>query len=285
MKKKQLVLITGVSGAGKTTATNILEDMGYCCIDQYPSELLDNLVDLLRTDQSYKYQKTALSIPLIEFEKYRFLLSSTDFETILVLMDCSEDEIIKRYKFSRRVHPLLVSNKAETLSEAVNMEKKLIAQYEKYTKHVIDTTSLSLKDHKKMLDSILEYDGKENFSVSFVSFGYKNGVPEDADYIFDVRVLDNPFYIPELKKLTGNDAPVYEYVMDKPKTQEYLQRLIEYLDYCFACYATEDKRHITICIGCTGGQHRSVSLTNYLYDHYKDRFLCFKRHRELKEKV
>ncbi|MBR2802383.1 MAG: RNase adapter RapZ [Erysipelotrichaceae bacterium] len=278
---KKLVLITGVSGAGKTTATNILEDMGYCCIDRYPSELLSNLIDLIRDDTSYKYQHVALTIPITEYERYRSLLSNTGIETILILMDADKEEIIKRYKFTRRVHPLLISNKAETLEEAISLEKKLLADYEGDTPHLIDTTHLNMKQHKEMLDEILHYDRHENFSVSFVSFGFKNGIPQDADFVFDVRVLDNPFYIPELRSLTGNDPEVYDYVMSKEKTKDVVGKMIAYLDQCFALYEQEDKRHITVCIGCTGGQHRSVSVANYLYEHYKERILCFCRHREM----
>lgn len=281
--KKELVLITGISGAGKTTASGILEDMGYVCIDRYPSELLDDFVELLLKDESFKYQKVALTVDINEFEKYRYLLEHPLLNTILILMDASEEEIIRRYKFTRRIHPLMVSNKVETLANAVQYEKKLLAEYLPYTSHIIDTTKMSVKSQKTFLDSILHYDHHDNFSVSFVSFGYKKGVPEDADFIFDARVLENPFYVPELKNKTGNDLEVYNYVMNQDKTKVYLKALIKYLDICFDSYQNGEKRHITVAIGCTGGQHRSVTLTNFLYNYYSKNILCFKRNREIDE--
>lgn len=282
-KERKLVLVTGVSGAGKTTCMNILEDMGYNCIDRYPSELLGNLMELLENDQSYKFQQVALSVPLSNYDKYRSLLNNTGIKTILILMDATTDTIIRRYKFTRRVHPLLVSNKVETLEEAILTEKRLLEKYKGDTPYLIDTSDVSSKMHREMLEEILHRDKHENFSVSFVSFGYKNGVPQDADFIFDVRILDNPYYIEDLRGLTGNEPAVYHYVMDKEKSQKYVEKLIAYLDFCFSAYEKEDKRHITVCVGCTGGQHRSVSVVNYLYEHYHHDILCYRHHREVGE--
>lgn len=281
--KRKLLLVTGISGAGKTTAMNILEDMGYNCIDRYPSELIGNLVELLQNDQSYKYQNVALSIPLVNYDKYRDLLKNADVETILILVDADKETIIRRYKFTRRVHPLLVSNKVETLEEAIEFEKKLLEKYKDDTSYCINTDNVTAKTHREMLESILHHRHDEHFSVSFVSFGFKNGVPQDADFIFDVRTLDNPFYHQELKNLSGNDDQVYSFVIEKEKTQLYLKHLLAYLDFCFDAYEKEDKRHITVAIGCTGGQHRSVSVVNYLYQRYKDKLLCFRKHREVQE--
>ena len=282
---KKLVIISGISGAGKTTAANILEDMGYLCIDQYPVELLDHLIELIEDDQSAKYQQVALTIPIIELERYVNLFKNTELKPVLILIDASSKTIINRYKFTRRVHPLLISNKANSLTEAVEIEKDLLKKFRVGETHVIDTTNLSHKGHKEKLDQILNYDDFNNLSISFISFGYKYGVPEDADLVFDVRILENPFYVPRLKKKTGNEKAVQKYVLNNEKGQEYVKRLISYIDFTLEAYDVEEKRHIAVYVGCTGGMHRSVTIANYLYEHYKDKYLCYLRHRELDEKI
>ena len=277
---KKLVLITGVSGAGKTTASNILEDMGYTCIDQYPIELLPDLIKLIETDESIKYQKVAITISLIDLETYANLLENSEIKTTMIIIDASKDVIINRYKFTRRVHPLVVSNTAATLEEAVDIEKSILSKFTRRA-HIIDTTNLNAKQHKEKLDKILDYDDYNNLALTFVSFGYKYGVPDDADLVFDVRMLDNPFYVDKLKKKTGNDKAVREFVLEKPMTQKYIKKLISYIDFTLKAYNKEEKRQITICVGCTGGQHRSVTIANYLYNHYKDKYMCYLKHREI----
>ena len=279
---KKLVLISGISGAGKSTASNILEDMGYTCIDQYPVELLRDLLELIKSNNSIKYDKVALTIGLSDLDKFSHLLSNSDFDVKLILLDCSKEVIINRYKFTRRVHPLVVANTAATLEEAVDMEKNILKKFRKRNIHIIDTTNLSVKQHKEKLDKILDYDDFNNLAITFESFGFKNGLPDDADVILDVRMLDNPFYVEELKHKTGNDKPVSDYVLSSKLTQRYIKKALAYLDFMFRAYDNEEKRHLTICVGCTGGQHRSVTLANYFYDHYKDKYMCYLTHRELK---
>ncbi len=279
---KKLVLISGISGAGKSTASNILEDMGYTCIDQYPVELLRDLLELIKSNNSIKYDKVALTIGLSDLDKFSHLLSNSDFDVKLILLDCSKEVIINRYKFTRRVHPLVVANTAATLEEAVDIEKNILKKFRKRNIHIIDTTNLSVKQHKEKLDKILDYDDFNNLAITFESFGFKNGLPDDADVILDVRMLDNPFYVEELKHKTGNDKPVSDYVLSSKLTQRYIKKALAYLDFMFKAYDNEEKRHLTICVGCTGGQHRSVTLANYFYDHYKDKYMCYLTHRELK---
>ena len=279
---KKLVLISGISGAGKTTASNIIEDMGYTCIDQYPVELLPDLIELISTSDSIKYDKVALTIGLSDLDKFSNLLSNTEFDSTLILIDASTDSIINRYKFTRRVHPLVNSNVASTIQEAIEIEKNILKKYKRKNVHIIDTTNLTVKQHKAKIDKILKYNDYENLAITFESFGYKNGLPDDADVILDVRMLDNPFYVAKLKNKTGNDKPVRDYVLNSRITQRYIKKTIAYLDFMFREYDKEEKRHLTICIGCTGGQHRSVTLANYLYNYYKDRYMCYITHRELK---
>ncbi|MBQ6126899.1 MAG: RNase adapter RapZ, partial [Erysipelotrichaceae bacterium] len=251
-------------------------------IDQYPVELLPDLIELIKNDNSLKYDKVALTIGLTDLEKFSNLLGNTDFDAKLILLDASKDAIINRYKFSRRVHPLVISNTASTVEEAVEIEKGIISKFKKRNIHVIDTTNLTLKQHKAVLDKILNYSDYNNLAITFESFGYKNGVPDDADVVLDVRMLDNPFYVEKLKHKTGNDKPVQDYVLNSKLTQRYIKKTLDYLDFMFKAYDNEEKRHLTICIGCTGGQHRSVTLANYLFDHYKDKYMCYLAHRELK---
>ena len=279
---KKLVLISGISGAGKTTASNILEDMGYTCIDQYPVELLPDLLELIKTSNSIKYDKVALTIWLSDLDNYSNLLANSDFDSTLILIDANKDVVINRYKFTRRVHPLITSNTAATLEEAIDIEKSILNKFKKRNVHVIDTTNLNQKQLKAKLDKILKYNDFNNLAITFESFGFKNGLPDDADVILDVRMLDNPFYVDKLKNKTGNDKPVRDYVLNSKLTQRYIKKTIAYLDFMFKAYDNEDKRHLTICVGCTGGQHRSVTMANFLYDYYKDKYLCYVAHRELK---
>ena len=277
---KKLVIISGVSGAGKTTASNVLEDKGYRCIDQYPPELLKELIDLIEHDDSFKYENVALTISLSDLEKYETLLSNSHLKPLLILIDADKEEIINRYKFTRRIHPLLVNNVADSLSEAVDIEKNILNKFRKKAK-VIDTTKLTLKQHREKLNVALDDTEDYHLSLSFVSFGFKNGVPRDADNIFDVRFLDNPFYDRKLKNKTGNDKPVKDFVLGSKRTQAFLKKLTAYIDFMLRSYDKEEKRHLTIGIGCTGGQHRSVVVANYLYAYYKTKYPCYINHREL----
>lgn len=278
---KKLIIVSGISGAGKTTASNILEDDGYLCIDQFPPELFKSLLDLIENDKTSKYENVVLAVSLIDFDSYAELLKNSNIKPTILLVDADKETVINRYKFTRRIHPLLVSNKADTLEEAVDIEKRILKKYEN-SASIIDTTHLSIKHHRDKLNELLENRKENNLSISFVSFGYKNGVPEDGDTFFDVRFLDNPFYVDNLKKKTGNDKAVKKFVLSSKKSQRYLKKLISYIDFMLKEYdRNKEKRHITICVGCTGGQHRSVVITNYLYDYYKDKYSCYKKHREL----
>ena len=278
---KELILISGISGAGKTLASHAFEDMGYTCIDQYPVELLPDLIELIKSSDSIKYNKVVLTISLSDLEYFSNLLDNTDLKTKLIILDASKDAIINRYKFSRRVHPLVNSNVVATIEEAIEVEKNVISKLKKKNVQIIDTSKLSDKQLKEKLIDVSEKDMFKNLAISFESFGYKNGVPDDADLLFDVRMLDNPFYVEKLRSKTGNDKEVKNYVLKSKVTQRYLKKLIPYLDFYFKTYNNEEKRHLTICIGCTGGQHRSVTIANYLYAYYKDKYMCYIVHKDI----
>ena len=282
---KQLIIISGVSGAGKSTASVFLEDMGYLCIDQYPSELLEELMDLIKNDETNKYGKVALTINLSDLERFSKLIDNVDLDPKLVLIDCSEDEAINRYKFTRRVHPLVLSGSASTLIEAIEIEKSIVERFKNKCNHIIDTTNLTIKQHRKKLEEIIKGNTESNYlSITFESFGFKNGVPEDADIVLDTRILENPFYVDKLRKKTGLDKAVRDYVLNNKKSQQYIKKAISYLDFTFKAYGNEERRHITVCVGCTGGQHRSVTISDYLYKYYKKEYTCYLSHRELKDR-
>lgn len=280
---RKLVIISGVSGAGKTTASNYLEDKGYRCIDQYPPELLKELIDLIDNDDSFKYQNVVLTISLTDLDKCANLITNTNFKVTLILLDADKETVINRYKFTRRIHPLLINNVADTLSEALDIEKAILDKYKK-NGIVINTDGLSIKDFKVQISKALNDIEDRYLSLSFVSFGFKNGVPTDCDTLFDVRFLDNPFYDESLKDKTGNDIEVREFVLGSKETQGYLVKLIDYMDFMLKAYENnQNKRHLTIAVGCTGGQHRSVTIANYLYEYYKNKYVCHIKHREIEK--
>ena len=279
--KKKVILISGLSGAGKTSVSNILEDLGYLCIDQFPSKLIKPLLDLIENDESAKYERVGITVPLMDLEDYFDVLDNLHIDSKLILLDADQRVLLNRYKFTRRIHPLLVGNVADTLEEAIGIEKEVIAKYEEKFE-VIDTTNLGQSELRQIVESMISAESRDKFTISFESFGFKNGIASDADLVYDVRFLDNPFYFEELKHKTGNDKEVYDFVMSKERTKEYLNYLLSYLDYSFKMYTREGKRHLTVAVGCTGGQHRSASLVNYLYDHYKEQYNCLKKHRDIK---
>jgi len=278
--KKRVVLVSGMSGAGKTSATSVLEDMGYHCIDQFPVQLLSLLVDMIESSTDPRYHYTAISTSAKDFPEFIKAFSGADMDVRVLFLDASNEKLLHRYKLTRRTHPLLISNVANTLEEAIHDEREMFTNHKDKATLLLDTTFLSNNELKKKIEKYFSIKSTPTFSVSFVSFGYKHGVPLDADLMIDVRFLANPYWEVELRPYSGDDECVYNYVMEKPETQEFVKRLVEFLDYCFERYVKEGKNHLTVCIGCTGGQHRSVSVTNYLYNHYQNQYTCFKEHRD-----
>lgn len=282
MSEQNVLLITGMSGAGKTSAMGILEDMGYHCIDQFPVQLIKNLGEIIKDQPDPRYTNIALATNALDYPKFLNYFENIGVNVRVVFLDASNEKLLLRYKFTRRLHPFLMFSKANTLEEAIEMERDTFDTLNERAILHIDTTKMNLQELKRVLEAKLPLSSKPVFSISFTSFGYKNGVPLDADLLFDVRFLPNPYYVEELKHLTGDDAAVYEYVMKHEETKVFLKQLQSFLDYAFQQYKKEGKTHLTVGIGCTGGHHRSISVTNWLYDHYKDQYHCFKGHRDKK---
>lgn len=282
-KNKRVILVSGMSGAGKSTATRCLEDLGYHVIDNFPVQLLSLLVDMIETSTDPRYSYLALSTSAQDFTEFLRGLKGQNIEVQVLFLDAADSVLLHRYKSTRRTHPLLLSNQCNTLDEAIAVERQMFTRNINNSFITIDTSFLSEKEFKHQIERYFSKSKVPAFSISFESFGYKYGVPMDADLMVDVRFLPNPFWVVDLRPYNGNDKNVYDYVMDKPETKEFLAKLTDFMDYAFEKYAQEGKNHFTVAIGCTGGQHRSVAITNWLYDHYSKKYRCFKSHREEKE--
>lgn len=277
--KIQLVMVTGMSGAGKTSAMAVFENMEYQCIDNYPVMLLEQFGELLKT--SNRYSKVAMALSLNDAINAIRILSNLDWINLsIVFLDCEDNVLLTRYKYTRRVHPLLISNRASSLSDAISFERKIAEPIKQMANIVVDTSRYNLAKFQERLERLFAKGSTDPFRISFVSFGYKHGIPRDADLLFDVRFLPNPYYIESLRELTGNDKAVYDYVISQAETQEFIRRMTDMFDYLFANFEKEGKMHLVVGIGCTGGQHRSVTLTNYFADYYSQRYQVHRLHRD-----
>lgn len=280
-KKHRVILVSGMSGAGKTTAMGILEDMGYHCMDQFPVKLLPELLEIIIRHDDPRFQNLALSTNLIDFNAFKQTFGILDIDLQIILLEASHTELLKRYKFTRRTHPMILSQQAQTLEDSILVERDMLSNLKEQNCMVVETSHLNATELKQRLNQVFAINERAPFSISFISFGYKNGLPMDADLVFDVRFLPNPYWNEDLKDLTGNDKPVYDYVIEKKETQRFIKKLKSFLDYAFKEYIREGKNHFTVAIGCTGGKHRSVSLVNWAYENYGKEYRCFKDHRDL----
>ena len=279
MDQVEVVIVTGMSGAGKTSAMACFENLAFRCIDNYPVPLLTEFAELVQDNS--QYQRVAMAVSLEDALKAIRLLNNLDWINLtVVFLDCDDETLVKRYKQTRRSHPLLISNKASSLLEAIEFERRLAEPISRLANIYIDTTKLKGARFQDLLEDYFNKGKLDPFRITFVSFGYKHGVPKDADLLLDVRFLPNPFYIEELRQLTGNDQSVYDYVMEKEETKIFVEKTTEFLDYLLKEYEKEGKMHLVIGIGCTGGQHRSVTLTNYFADYYSQYYQVHRLHRD-----
>lgn len=269
----RFVIVTGMSGGGKSTVLKMLEDAGFYCVDNLPVSLIGKFMELIATPGS-EVTKVALGLDVRADQSFeqatRIItqLKQEGYELEVLFLDASEEALIKRYKQTRRVHPLAVEGRVE---DGVRREKKVLEKIRKSADYVIDTSNLLTRELKSELDRIF-VDNKEynSLMITLLSFGFKNGIPADADLVFDVRFLPNPFYLDNLKHKTGNDKEVQEYVMQFAEAREFLDRLTDMILFLIPHYVNEGKYGLVIAIGCTGGQHRSVTLANELYGRMKD---------------
>lgn len=283
MRINKVVLVTGVSGAGKTSAMAVLEDMGYHCIDRFPADLLPSLIKLVNDDQRAIVENYAFSVSAQDFHEFRIAFENIECDLTILHLDATYESLLLRYKHNRRNHPLLVSKNANSLEEAIIMEIEGFDNVREQATIIIDTSLLSVQDLSKRIQEVFSFTTKQSLTISIVSFGFSKGVPRDADLVFDVRFLVNPYWEMNLRAKSGNNREVYDYVINDAKTQDYLERLLSFLDYSIEQYNKERKHHLTIAVGCTGGQHRSVSIANYLYRRYYDKYTVFVSHRDVIE--
>ena len=261
-----LLLLTGMSGAGKSTAFKILEDIGYNCVDNLPIPLLKSFVDLL---QDESVDKVAVGIDIRSGERLSLLQNILDEldqdgkKVEILFLDASDDVLLKRYKETRRNHPL---SKKERIQAGIVEERHRVAFLRERADHIIDTTNLLTRELKEEITQIyVEKKNYQSMNVMVLSFGFKYGIPEDADLVFDVRFLPNPYYNLKLRPLTGNDRPIQDFVMKYPQSQEFLDKMDDLMEFLIPNYIKEGKNSLVIAIGCTGGKHRSVTLANELY--------------------
>lgn len=279
----RFVIITGLSGAGKSQVIKAMEDMEFYCIDNMPPALIPNFVEVCYQS---KLEKVALVTDLRGGEMFKQIfdalnkLKQSNYEFELLFLEASDEVLVKRYKETRRRHPLLSSN--STVINAIEEERNILSDLRKIATNIIDTSNLTLNQLKEQITSIFKDGGHYEGIVTYVeSFGFKYGIPLDADLVFDVRFLPNPFYIDDLKPYTGNDKCVSDYVMSYPQSVTFLKKLQEMITFLLPHYIEEGKSQLVIAIGCTGGQHRSVTIANELYKYLKkNNHNVFLRHRE-----
>lgn len=269
----RFVIVTGMSGGGKSTALKMLEDAGYYCVDNLPVSLLDKFVELTSLPDS-EITKVALGLDaragqsFLEVTDVIAGLKERGYHIEILFMDCSEATLIKRYKESRRVHPLAVEGRIE---DGVSKEREILKDIHKMSDYVIDSSKLLTRELKEELDRIfVTGEGYNNLIVTVMSFGFKHGIPSDADLVFDVRFLPNPYYIDELKHKTGLDKEVRDYVMSYAEAEAFLNQLEDMLTFLLPNYVKEGKYRLVVGIGCTGGKHRSVTLAEGLYNRLRD---------------
>ena len=269
----RFVVVTGMSGSGKRTAMKMLEDVGFYCVDNLPVPLIEKFVELVATPNS-EINKVALGLdvradqPFGDAQRILDKLKENGYLFEILFMDASDTALLKRYKESRRMHPLSLEGRVE---EGVHKEREILRGIKQKADYVIDTSNLLTRELKEEIDHIFVRNEEYNsLMVTILSFGFKNGIPADADLVFDVRFLPNPFYIDELKHKTGNDAEVQDYVMSFPEALVFLDKLTDMFDFLIPNYIKEGKHQLVIGIGCTGGKHRSVTLANELYAKMKD---------------
>ncbi|MCK4646116.1 MAG: RNase adapter RapZ [Candidatus Aminicenantes bacterium] len=270
MKDDRFLIITGLSGSGKTIASRSLEDLGYYCIDNLPAKLIPSFVDLW-SRKEVEIEKVALVVDIreagfeTEFPEVLKLIRKK-ISPQLIFLEASDETLIKRFSESKRPHPL---TGRKSVTESVHLERERLAAIKGMADEVIDTTSLNIYQLKEHLTKRFLKEKHEKMQIVVVSFGYKYGIPLDSDLVFDTRFLPNPFYIDELRNKTGKSKVVREYILKEGETKKFLARLYRFVDFLIPRFINEGKSHLTISTGCTGGRHRSVVLADELNEYIK----------------
>ncbi|GKU26845.1 RNase adapter RapZ [Clostridium folliculivorans] len=286
----RFVIVTGLSGAGKTEATRSLEDLGYFCVDNLPPKLICKFAEACQQSDG-KIDKIALVMDIrggIFFDDLFETLHSlkeNELKYEILFLEASDDILVKRFKESRRSHPLAPDGR---VINGIEEERKKLREIKDRADNIIDTSKYAIRDLREKLN-LLYGSGtttERPLSITVVSFGFKYGIPMDSDLVFDVRFLPNPFYIPELKPFSGNDEPVKKYVLEKVETKDFMSKIEDMLKFLIPNYVKEGKRQLIVSIGCTGGRHRSVAIANAIYETLNnDGFKATIEHRDVNEDV
>ena len=270
----RFIIVTGMSGAGRTQASHCMEDMGYFCIDNLPPVLIDKFADICAHSQG-KLEKVALVMDLRGGYLFDQLtdelnnLKESGYEYEILFLDSGEDTLIKRYKETRRKHPLASEG---SIVEGIRREREILSPIRAVSDYIIDTSNMTLGNLKKKMEELFSCgENPSNFHVEFESFGFKFGMALDADLVFDVRFLINPYYVESMKKKTGLDKDVYDYIFGDKITVEFTKKLTDMLDFLIPKYVEEGKNNLVVAIGCTGGKHRSVAVAEYLFEYLKEK--------------
>ena len=286
----RFIIVTGLSGVGKSEATNALEDMGYFCVDNLPPKLIKKFAEVCKQSQG-SIDKVALVMDIrggIFFDDlFESLseLSKEQFQYEILFLDTSDEVLVKRFKEKRRSHPLAPGGRVIT---GIELERQKLRDVKDKADVIIDTSKYAIKDLRE--EMARKFGDKEmpekQMAITILSFGFKYGIPVDSDLVFDVRFIPNPFYIPELKPFSGNDEPVKNYVMEQTETQTFLQKANDMFEFLIPNYQKEGKRQLIISIGCTGGRHRSVAIANSIYETLRaNNHDVYIEHRDIKEDV
>lgn len=285
----KIIIVTGMSGAGKSTALNVLEDEGYYCVDNMPISLMPKFAELADGhNQDKGYNNIALGIDirsghsLAELDSVLDYMKEKKYEYTIVFLESSDEVLIKRYKETRRAHPLAKNGRVD---KAIMLEREQLKFLKQRADVIIDTSQLLTREFKEELEKIVL--GRKEFNnlmVTVLSFGFKYGIPSDADIVFDVRFLPNPYYVEELRPLTGNDKKIQDYVMKAPEAEEFLERVDGLIQFLLPNYVKEGKSSLVIAVGCTGGKHRSVTLANAIAKRLsKTPYGCKVEHRDIEK--
>lgn len=286
----EFVIISGMSGAGKTSALHIMEDIGYYCVDNIPTSLLQTLYKLCKDSSDKAMKRVAVVVDVRGNGDYEVMYDDLENfkknnEGVSILyIDAKVDSLIVRYKETRRRHPLTERLKDGSVAAAVKKEQRLLVPVKTLADYSIDTTFMSIKQLRERIISMFLENSSNSIMITFMSFGFKYGIPLESDLIIDVRCLPNPFYIAELKEHTGLEKCIQDYVLDSEETQEFVKRLIDWLDYSLPLYLKEGKSELVVGIGCTGGKHRSVTIAELLDNYFMEKgYKCIVQHRDVKK--
>lgn len=266
----EFIIVTGLSGAGKSRCIDVLEDIGFYCVDNMPPLLITKFSELLLGAHE-QHDKVAIVTDIRGGTNFHAILKSVDSlkqegcNCKILFIDANDDVLLRRYKETRRRHPLMGEN-GDSVYDAVKYERELLQPLRERADYVIDTTYLSNAQFKERVTELFLGRGNAGMHITCVSFGFKYGLPTEADLVFDVRCLPNPFYVEELKHLTGLDGSVFDFVMESNETKEYLQKLTDLIDYLIPLYCKEGKSQLMVAIGCTGGKHRSVVFAQNIHN-------------------